>query len=303
MAESISETIRISDIRCDDTFRISKPVVTDALLQSLKELGMLEKPYLLDDGNGLLPVTCHNRILALGRLEIETVDAFIIKNFDPAVFINNTAIKVRRNEAGPAGKCRAFMIARKFNIYTDHGHFCKRILNVSPDILDPEFAARILNLPEVLKSYIDIKDPGFKIIKDLVALPQNMIEWIDQCLGIMQVRVNVFKIVVDHLFDLGKKNPLAALPVMDAAVADDRQLLDAVSRIRFPEYSQLRERAGNLINSVTSRGVSVEFPEYFESSRFTLNVDVSVRDSAEDIRRRLNGIDAGKLVELASLLK
>lgn len=303
MAETISGIIRISDIRCDDTFRISKPVVSDALIQSLKELGMLEKPYLLESGNGLLPLTCHNRILALGKLGIDTVDSFIIKNFDPVLFINNTAIKVRRNETGPAGKCRAFMIAREFNIYTDHGRFCKRILNVSPDILDPEFAAKILNLPVALKNYIDIKDPGFKILKDLVALPQHMIEWIDYCLGIMQVRVNVFKIVVDHLFDLGKKNPGTALPVIDAAVADDRQLLEAVSRIRFPEYSALRERADNLVEAVTSRGVSVDFPEFFESSKFTLNFDVSVRDSADDIRRRLNGIDAGKLVELASLLK
>ncbi len=303
MTETISEKISISDIRDDNTFRISRPVVSDALSRSIKDLGMIEKPYLLDDGKGLLPVTCHNRIFALRKLEVDRVDSFILKKIEPGVFINNAAMKVRRNEVGPAGKCRALVIARKFNLYADTGEFCRRVLNVSPDILNPEFAVRILDLPEGVKNYIDIKDTGFKIIKDLTALPQYMIDWIDCSLNLVQVRVNVFKMVVDHLFDLGKKNPHVVLPVMDPAMADDRHLIDAVSRLRFPEYSQIKDRADCLISAVSSRGVSVEFPEFFESARFTVNVDVSVKDSADVIRARFDGIDAGKLAELASILK
>ena len=303
MTEKYSEKIRISGILDDNTFRISRPVVSDALFQSVKELGMLEKPFILDDGDGLLPLTCHNRIQALRKLEAETVDAFIVKKPDPALFTMNTALKVRRNEVGPAGKCRALLISQKYNFESEPGRFCKRILNVSPDILDPEFAAKILGLPETMKNYIDIKDTGFKIIKDLTALPQYMIDWIDGCLGLMQVRVNVFKMIVDQLFDLGKKNEHVILPVMEGGKPDDRQLLETVSRLRFPEYSRLRDRADSLVNAVSSRGVSVEFPEFFESAGFTVNVNVSVRDSVDAIRARFDGIDAARLADLASLLK
>lgn len=303
MAEIISGKINLSDILDDDTFRISRPAVSEALIQSVKELGLLEKPFLLDDANGLRPLTCHNRILALRRLEAAAVDANVIKRIDPALFAGNTAMKVRRNEVGPAGKCRALAVSQEFNLYDDPGLFCKKILNVSPDILDAEFAARILDLPLALRNYIDIKDAGFKIIRDLVVLPGYMIDWIDRCLGIMQVRINVFKSVVDHLFDLGKKYEHLDLPVLIQGKSDDRHLLEAVNRLRFPEYSRRRERVDMIISSVSSRGVSVDFPEFFESSRFTLNVEMSVRDSADDIRARLDGIDAGKLVELASMLK
>lgn len=299
----ISGNIRISDIREDDTFRISRPVVSDALLQSIKELGLLEKPFLLDDGKGLLPVTCHNRILALKRHEADAVDAHVIKKIDPGIFTGNTAMKVRRNEVGPAGKCRALAISQEFSLYNDPALFCKKILNVSPDILDTEFASVILDLPRSLRNYIDIKDAGFKIIRDLVVLPRYMIDWLDGCVEMMQVRINVFKAVVEHLFDLGKKYEHLPLPVFIQGKSDDRHLLEAVRRLRFPEYSGLRDRADLIINAVSARGVSVDFPEFFESSRFVVNIDVDLRDSAADIRARLDAVDAGKLVELASLLK
>lgn len=303
MTEIISDKIRLSDIPGDDTFRISRPVVTDALIQSLKDIGMLEKPYLVNDGNCLLPLTCHNRIIALRQLEVEKIDAIVIKQFDPDVFVNNTAIKVRRNEVGPAGKCRAMMIARQYNLYSDPELFCRRVLNVSHGVLDFEFAQSILNLPESVKTYIDIKDTGFKTIRDLVSLPVYVTGWIDNCLDMMQVRVNVFKMIVDHLSDLVKKDQHPALPVFDKEKADDRQLIDAVSRMRFPEYSRLKAVADGLVNALSFKGVSVEFPEFFESGRLTVKVDVSIRDSADDIRARFDGIDEVKIVELASLLK
>lgn len=303
MAETVPVKIPLADICFDDSFRISRPAAGDALSRSLKELGMLEKPWLIDDGGRLVPLTCHNRILALRELGTAEVDSFILKQFDPGIFAGNTAIKVRRNEVGPAGKCKALLIAQKFNMYEDHGQFCKRVLNVSADILEPGFAMRVLDLPDDLKNYIDIKDTGFKIIRDLVSLPQYMIQWLDRCVASMQVRVNVFKMVVDCLFDLGKKNPHVALPVPEAAGPDDRQLLDAFSRLRFPEYSSLKEQAGSLIDAVTSRGVSVEFPEYFEGGSFRLIIDVGVRDSGDDIRARLKSIDTEKLAGLAKLLR
>lgn len=295
--------VKLCDVRDDDTFRVSRPVVTDTLIQSVRDLGMLERPFLLDDSGGLIPFTCHNRILSLRKLEADKVDAFIIKQIDPAIFINNTSLKVRRNETGPAGKCRAFLLAQKHNLYPDTAQFCKKIINVSPDILDAQLASAVLGLPRQVRNYVDVKDTGFKILRDLVALPEYMISWIAYCLDEMQVRANVFRMVVDYLFDLGGKNDRVLLPFIDEGMRDDRQLLEVLGRLRYPEYSRLRDQADKLLSSLSSRGVSVDFPEFFESSRFVVNFDVSVRDSVNDIRERLDRIDAAGLVKLASLLK
>jgi len=295
--------VLIKEIRDSDTFRISRPVLNDALVQSVRELGMLEKPVLIDDGNGPVPLTCHNRIEALKKLNAESVESYILKSVDPDIFIRNTALKVRRNEVGPAGRCRALLIACKLGIADDPGSFCKSVLNTSSDILDVEFAERILGLPVNVLDYIDIKDAGFKVIKDLVNLPDYMIHWFDRVIGIMQVRVNVFRTVVDHLFDLSKTTDSVALPEFNAKGSDDRMLLENINRMRYPAYSELKDRAAVLIKGLSSRGVSVAFPEFFESGRFTVNVDVGVKDSADDLKSRLHGIDVERLVELALLLK
>ena len=204
---------------------------------------------------------------------------------------------------GPAGRCRALLIACKLGIADDPGSFCKSVLNTSSDILDVEFAERILGLPVNVLDYIDIKDAGFKVIKDLVNLPDYMIHWFDRVIGIMQVRVNVFRTVVDHLFDLSKTTDSVALPEFNAKGSDDRMLLENINRMRYPAYSELKDRAAVLIKGLSSRGVSVAFPEFFESGRFTVNVDVGVKDSADDLKSRLHGIDVERLVELALLLK
>lgn len=295
--------VNICDIRDDDTFRVSRPVVTDVLIQSVRDIGMLERPFLLDDSSGLIPFTCHNRILSLRKLGEDKVDAFIIKQIDPAIFINNTALKVRRNETGPVGKCRAFLLVHEHNLYPDTAQFCKKILNVSPDILDAQLASAVLDLPGKLRNYVDVKDTGFKILKDLVVLPEYMIAWLTACLDTMQMRANVFRIVVDYLFDLGRKNDRVLLPSIDECMGDDRRLTEMLGRLRYPEYYRLRDQADTLLNSLSSRGVSVDFPEFFESSGFVVKFDVSARDSVNDIRERLDRIDAAGLVKLASLLK
>lgn len=304
MPAGTESIISIDKIIVDDTYRISRPFQPEALIQSIKDFGMIETPVLILGEHGYIPFTCHNRISVLKRLGIVELRASVINSPDPDIFINNAVLKVRRAEVGPVGKAAAILIVRDYFSFEDAAFFCKNVLNASGELLQDGFAEKIVGLPVALRNYIDTKDIGFKTLKDIVSLQPYMLQKIETWINLMQVRVNVFRMIVEYLYDLAKIMENDFLPVFNTEdKVDDKKLLDALFRLRYPDFSALKEVTDKMISGLTFSGVNVDFPEYFEKDYLTLKIDIKRDDTAQDISDKFARIDADKLLNLLSLLK
>lgn len=307
MIHGVSEDkISIKDINKNDYFKISRNLTNTELAASLKNSGMLEKPFLIKQDDCYYPFTCHNRIAIISEIDIPVLEACIIETPLYEVFVKNLLMKIYRNECGPVGRVKAFKIAG-----TDFGitgaelkDLARKVLKIPNDVTsDEKILNRILLLPEPLKNYIDIKDVPFKLIKDIITFDDGLIAELSKWVEKVQIRLNVFKMLIDFLFDIRRRDGKFNIIENEAlSQMDDKALYDYVFRIRYPEYASKKEKADKIITMLSGRGVSVEYPEFFEKDTVSFRFTINKKEKGSMISELASGLDVKRIDELLSLL-
>jgi hypothetical protein len=302
--------IKISDIVYDEFFKISKRNYSHQLHASLELSGMLEAPYLLKRDSGYYIFTCHNRIKILKEIKIlqdpgiSEIRSFLLEEPDAEIFMNHLSLKMYRNELGPFGRIKGISLLKSvFKLAeSDLKEFGSKNLKLQPEILeDNKFMDSMASLPDELLNYIDDKDISFKIIKDILALPMSWLEIINTWLKEIPVRVNIFRIMIDNLFDIYRKNPDASV-IDSLEYSDDKTLNDSILRLRYPEFSILKNKSHKIIDELSCKGLSIDFPEYLEKSSITLKLEINKKNNLSNELKKISDMDSEKLKELISLL-
>ena len=308
MNNRIIADINISDIVYDESFKISKNNYSESLRTSLELSGMLELPYLLKGTCGYQIFTCHNRIRVLQELGVREIRSIIFETLDTEIFMNHLSLKMYRNELGPVGRIKAlYLLKSVFKVNeSELKEFGLKILKLQPEILEDEernekFMEKLLSLPQAMINYLDDRDISFKIINDILVFPESWIEIISTWLKEIQVRVNIFRVVIDNLFDIYRKGTDISV-IKAITYSDDKTLNDSIFRIRYPQFSRLKNKSDAIINELSRKGLSIDFPEYFEKSSVTLKLEINKKNDISDELKKISAIDVGKLKELMSLL-
>ena len=308
MNNRITADINISDIVYDESFKITKNNYSESLRTSLELSGMLELPYLLKGACGYRIFTCHNRIRVLQESGAGKIRSIILEEPDAEVFMNHISLKMYRNELGPLGRVKAVNLLKSvFKVNeSDLKEFGLKILKSPPEILEDDelmkkFMEKMGSLPPALINYIDAKDISFKIVNDILLFPQSWIELISRWLEEIQVRVNIFRVVIDNLFDIYRKGiDISGLNAI--TYSDDKTLNDSIFRIRYPQFSRLKNKSDAIINELSRKGLSIDFPEYFEKSSVTLKLEINKKNDLGNELKKIAAMDVEKLKELISLL-
>lgn len=300
------DVISINDIVKDDHFRISRNLRSPELIASIKNSGMIEKPFFIKKENSYYPFTCHNRIDIITEIGIAELEAFILESPSSEIFIKNLLIKNYRNECGPVGKIKAIRILQNdFGLYgSELKEFARKALKISNEIFsDGIISDRIMQLPGPLRDYIDVKDIPFKLLKDIVSFDEESIVEFNRWIEKVQIRLNIFKMLVDFVFDIKRRD--GHLKQIDDDILtkmDDKALYDYVFRIRYPEYILKREKADNLISLISKPGVCVDFPEFFEKDQIAFRFILNKKNKSDRLAEIVSGIDKEKINDLLSLL-
>lgn len=296
--------VEISDILDDDYFRVSRKRYTASLPLSLKLSGMLEVPWIIEKDNGYIPMTCHNRIGILRETGAESLKCCILDKPDTGIFMNHLSLKSYRNELGPAGKLKSLILLKDtFGISElTLNEFSRKVLKLSGEVInDRKYIKQFFLLRPSLMEYVDEKDVSFKTIRDIVNLPEDWSGIIDSWIKKIQIRVNLFKGLVENVFDIYRRGDSAA--VVDSIVlSDDKSLYDEVYKIRFPEYSELKKASEVIIGRLTGQGISVDFPEYFDRGSVTLKLTVSKTHDSRKQLEKISSVDSDTLNKLFELL-
>jgi hypothetical protein len=238
--------------------------------------------------------------------ELKTVEirAVLLENPDAEIFMSHLSLKMYRNELGPSGRIKGLYLLKSiFKVdESDLKEFGLKILKLQPEILENEtFMEDMDSLPEALINYIDDKDISFKIIKDILLLPQSWIEIIGTWLKEIQIRVNIFRVLIDNLFDIYRKG-IDISVINSVEYSDDKTLNDAIFRLRYPKFSMLKNKSNTIINELSCKGLSIDFPEYFEKSSITLKLEINKKNDLSNELKKILAVDVEKLKELISML-
>ena len=293
----------------DDFFKLSKNN-TDELKGSISKSGVLEPPVLLYRNSKYIIISGHNRLRVLNELQSGSVDSVVLEDLTHYSFLEYVLLKNFRNEIGPMGKLNAIFILKNFFALSDE-KLCEAAcdLHIPDDFyLKDELFEYIHSLPDVIRDYIDLKDIGFKVIKNLFQLSSEGMEILAKWIKETNMRVNIFKSIVDLTVDIFKRDKtLKYLMDIDTGSIQDRRskeeyIFNEVFKIRYPEYSALKERFEKISERFKKNGIDIDFPRYFEGDRLVLSMSINKRGGIEQFNNKLSKIDTDELRELIDLL-
>lgn len=303
-------TLPLCDIEIDDArFRLGASGPDQRLVDSIRRIGVLRPPVVLEGAPAVLPVFGHGRLRALRELAVERAEVVRVRAVDPEWYLRAALDRHYRQALGPVARLRLVrLLRREFTLDERRIEPIARAELGVPDALaGDDAAASVLSLPPELLDYLDHRAIGYKTIRELVGLDPAAIALLAGWIGATDMRVNVFKEIVEMLGDLTTRpEVLRALsvetdPSMDRR-ACERAIHEAVFCARYPDYAAGRERANNSLRALTVPGVEVVFPEFFEGNTVEVRIRLGRRDGASILRERIGRIDDDALARLLELL-
>ncbi|MDY6935905.1 MAG: ParB N-terminal domain-containing protein [Spirochaetota bacterium] len=293
----------------DDFFRLSKNSIV-TLKRSIDNFGLLDPPILLRRDDRYVIVFGHNRIKVLVELDYEYIDSLVLDCIPDRLFLEYILLKSLRGEIGPIGRIKAINILKNyFGLNNEILSTVSKYLNIPDELIRrDELYENIVNLPVILQDYLDIKEIGYKAIKNIFYIPSEGISLLIDWIIVTNMRINIFKNIVDYIIDIYKRDGnLNSLRDIDVSTIQDRRekenhLFDRIFRVRYPEYSGLRERAEGIVKRFKGMGVQISYPKYFEGETIKLTFNISNREDIESIMDRFKKIDMKAIAELRELL-
>ncbi len=295
----------------DEKYRISRIHPDDRLARSIEMFGLLESPVLLNGPEKYTIVFGHNRIKALLGSGKDRFTAVIVDSIGRESYIEYAVLKSFRNELGPAGKLRLIDIALNV-LGIDAGRaeeLARTALGVGHEFVRrPGLRESVLRLPPALVAYLDSRDIGYKVIRNLLRLPEDGVKLLTHWLEQFPVRVNIFREIVDMMIDIRKRDgSLERLGAIDMLSGEDRKLREdhifrEISRIRYPEYNRIKEEADAIIRKLREERIDAALPPYFDGDSISLSVNFNKREDPASVIERLSRIDAELVKKLLGLL-
>lgn len=304
--------VKLLKIDFDDTkYKISKNIIPEFLARSISAHGILQEPILLNNEPNHTILTGHNRLKALIETGATETLCFMTSNPAPDIIKMSALLKMHHGTLGPIGKLKYLSIMSE--IAPDE--FGKPAQEAYPDFNIPAMILRdssllqtILNLPDAIKDYVDIRDIGYKTICELVALPDGFLQILSEWINKIHMRVNVFRETIDILHDLSRRGDFTDdIMKIDFDVSEDVRgnefhLLNSIRKLRYPQYEARMEIARSLIAHLAGRGVRVEFPPFFEGDSIGLTFTANKKEGADSLAVKTKGCDLTAVQKLLDLL-
>jgi len=270
----------------DETFKVSRPMQGDSLRKSISVSGMLEPALLLRQERKYTIIFGHNRIEAAGICQMDAIPASVVEQITLQPYMEGVAKKIYHDEVGPCGKCRVLNILRfVFNADNLQLQNAGNVINVPGNFVrNPENADVVTGFPGELREYLDVKNVGFRVITGMMVLPQPAINFLSEIVQNTQMRLNYFRDIVSMMDDILRRDgSLDEVLAVDRDNSDDRRVREeslyrAVRNIRYPRYTEMKNRVDEIDTMLRQKGVTVNFPPYFEGDACTVSFVVKKGD-------------------------
>ncbi len=303
--------ILLKDIDFNDRYyKISRNQIDDELRSSIREFGVLDPPVVIDRNGRYRIVFGFNRLEVLRESGALSVESVAMNGMDDGWYIGRALLKCLRNESGPVGRIRLHAIMKEMGVDPGRlGRMAKKCLRLPGEFTRDDVLAKLVEgLPEALRDYLDCRDINFRVIRDLARLPRAAHNALSTWIAYAPLRVNIFRFIVDMLADiLVRDGDIGFVAGIHPDGSIDRKqweehLYGLIREARYPEYSAARKRADEVVRYFAARGISLDYPPYFEGDRLDLTVSLGKRDDPALVRKKIDEADLSKLKELLEML-
>ncbi len=271
-------------------------------------------PVLIQKNNRFIILSGHNRLSVANALGNNRQLCRILETFDPMFFSQLAIKKLYHNEIGPIGKIRFYQILKPYesdltiqnsNLFD----FAVKELGIPAHFLSSdELITRISSFPPLLIEYLEMKDPGFKTMRDLVHLSDATVAIVSSWIECVPMRVNIFRQIVELLYDIERKGSECNRlhNILIPKEGDPRQnealLLQSLMAIRYPDFLKRKSEADALMMTLQKNGVQTKFPQFFEGDELSFIINIRKKEGSHSFFKKIDKIDKNTVEKLLELL-
>lgn len=296
------EKLDIKKISYDEEFKISRPFADESLLQSIKRSGVKEPLLLFKNDEKYRILSGHNRYKAALVLNFPDVPSIIVPSIVIEDLLRVITLKNFYSRLGPFGRIKSYLILKKINLDNSFSiPFARDELRIPEEFISDDNLSRLMNLPELIIQYADMKDISFKIIKKLLFLRPQSLFLICKWLESAKFKVNIFNKVIEMLFEIEKKeNGTERLRNIEnvEGVDFDKLVYDKVYSERYPEYSVYKKKSDDIRKKFLDKGIDIIFPDYFEGDKVEIKLQLSKMDGGNRFLKAVDNISDIDIKEL-----
>ena len=305
MPETISK-ILLSNISNDNKFKISKNKLSAEIIDSVKIFGIFEMPILYGSNEQYIIISGHNRIAAAIECGLKEINCKIIDNVTKEDYIAYAVHKNYLKLLGVGGKIKlVFLLRDYFNINKDElSKTASDLFSVPVDFVLALDSYKKENFTGSFYDYLDEREISFKTLISFIKLPQFIKEKLMQAASKHNIRVNIFKRIVDMVSDFvfSIDNEEDLISILNADYSNDECLLNALKEYRYPKYTVLEKEKNDLIKKLSNSNLKINFPEFFEGSEFQIILKCTKNKSKFDLVNTINQIDENLFKKLSEML-
>lgn len=290
------QNILLEKIIQDTYFKISPPP-GDELYQSVLSEGILVRPVIYFHNETYIVVCGHNRISALkagGALEVE---AELVSRDE----INRSQMRecLRKKQEGSLSYMSVLLLYVRMQREGEDTSRLLQFFKIPPFFQKKELLESLLD-NTLFCEYALRRRLSLKLIRWYCELGSEQKSAFNLVLS-SNPRANIFKealIIVDEIVRRGQK-----LQLEKKDARDEKKLVAKLRTLRYPLYTEIKERSDSLAASFSTKKRSLVFPEYLEGGYADIIIRIKAEDSNSDIQNRFKELSGHDFSDIISLLK
>ncbi|MFO8112980.1 MAG: ParB/RepB/Spo0J family partition protein [Desulfosalsimonadaceae bacterium] len=319
MVKTIEKSVDLNAIDLnDDLYRISGTSGTDAIAESIRDIGLINFPILEEKAPETYRIICgFKRVIACRRLLVSSIPCRVVHSACGKIECLKLAVTDNKMTAGPGliEEARALTKLRSLCESDDELLRIARILGMNANMSLVEKYGMLCRLPEHLLQLVEEDVTSMKVAIELFMLDSNTADAIAGLFESLRPTASHQKELISSLRAISalRGTPvaelLAAQPLSGIITKEnlDRKariqlLRSEIRKMRYPHITRFEAFfLQNLKNMGLPKGVSLHAPRDFESPVYTFAVDFKNTDELMNKADLLKELSGRK--ELTSILK
>lgn len=294
------QSVPLNSINCEDfRFRITEQEVSTLLCQSIRQLGLINPPVLLENASGFRVVCGFNRLAACRQLKMAEIHCRILDADTPLDRCISFAIADNACQRTLSLIEQARAVALLASCSPDRGDLIGKA-NALGLAVNRELVGKLLqvnDMNDLLKTGIAHGSIALPVALQLQSIHDaSFIKELGTLLTELDLSLNRQREMLDWVVSICRRDNIDPLQLLSMGSIQGirenqkidrkekgRQIREKLRKIRFPAISSHEQRLAEIVARLRlSSGTHLIAPQHFESPIFSLKFDFRNRQELSD---------------------
>ncbi len=283
--------LELSDLRWEDRrFVYSFPTRDYLLKESIKRVGVIEPPVVLETPEGLVPVCGEGRLLAARSLGFSALEVRLLKGISP---LEALELSLESNLFRGLNLVEKAEIISRFSRYLSPEEVAQKVLprlELPPTPRWYFFLRRLSEAPQPLKQATAEERLPLKVTEELLKLPPPEQIFLLEVFERLGLSFSEQRETLAGLLDLCRRHELSLKELWErefGEIKDRRSFMQRLRQLLRPEFSKTLERFNRWRSLLAEKGLELEIPPALEKDVLLLKIPFK---NLEELNSRLQDL-------------